>query len=168
MIPLPLIIPENNQPLPQETFARVVRDPATGQRSLHANAFFDAGDILCSFAASALQEQPDYLTLQLNEHTHISLKPDVLQFTNHSCDPNVFFDTTTMQVIALRSIQPGDEISFFYPSTEWKMAQPFHCTCGAARCLGWISGAADIPLAVLQQYQLTAFIRSQLSKQSLL
>lgn len=32
---------------------------------------------------------------------------------------------------ALRDIQPGDELSFFYPSTEWEMAQGFECKCGA-------------------------------------
>jgi len=40
-----------------------------------------------------------------------------------------------------RGLQVGDELTFFYPSTEWDMAQPFDCLCGAPTCRGRISGA---------------------------
>ena len=33
---------------------------------------------------------------------------------------------------------------FFYPSTEWHMAQPFDCLCGKPSCRGRISGASDM------------------------
>lgn len=33
---------------------------------------------------------------------------------------------------------------FFYPSTEWDMAQPFDCLCGTETCRGRISGAGDM------------------------
>lgn len=26
-------------------------------------------------------------------------------------------------------LKEGDELTFFYPSTEWSMAQPFDCLC---------------------------------------
>jgi hypothetical protein len=93
---------------------------------------------------------------------HILLYPEELQYSNHSCDPNIFFDTTTMEIVALRQIQPGEELMFFYPSTEWDMAQPFACYCGSTQCIGSISGAMFIPREILKKYRLTDFIKDQL------
>jgi len=40
-----------------------------------------------------------------------------------------------------KGLKIGDELSFYYPSTEWEMTQSFDCLCGTASCLGKISGA---------------------------
>lgn len=161
MIPLPLVIPETEK-IDRIDFARVVRNPATGQFSLHATAFFDQGDMICEFSAAEVVDTPSYKTLQIGMKKHILLSPDCLQYTNHGCDPNVFFDTDQMQVMALKSIQPGDEMIFFYPSTEWKMANAFTCKCGSIKCLGVIEGASTLREEVLQGYRLTSFIHMQL------
>ena len=40
-----------------------------------------------------------------------------------------------------RPLKKGDMLSFFYPSTDWTLAQPFDCWCGAAeKCCGRIEG----------------------------
>ncbi|MBW0176972.1 SET domain-containing protein-lysine N-methyltransferase [Sediminibacterium sp.] len=161
MIPLPLVIPETPK-IAKTDFAKVFRNPATGHHSLHAAAFFDTGDLICSFSAQETYTTPSYLTLQTGLHKHISLSPDCLQYTNHSCDPNVFFDTDKMELIALRSIQPDDELVFFYPSTEWQMASPFSCNCGSVKCLGTIAGAAALRQDQLNTYRLTSFILLQI------
>ena len=44
-----------------------------------------------------------------------------------------------MRLTALRPISEGDELTFFYPSTEWAMAEPFECGCGAAGWSSWTS-----------------------------
>jgi hypothetical protein len=44
-------------------------------------------------------------------------------------------------VVVLQPIRPGDELRFFYPSTEWEMHEPFACHCRAARCVGTVRGA---------------------------
>lgn len=75
---------------------------------------------------------------------------------NHSCEPNVAFDLSSedqneWHVRALKTIREGEtrkclyaipatkytdhlstyaQVTFFYPSTEWDMAQPFDCICG--------------------------------------
>jgi len=45
-----------------------------------------------------------------------------------------------------RGIEPGDALTFFYPSTEWKFDRPFECLCGAPKdvCLGTVQGAEPI------------------------
>ena len=60
---------------------------------------------------------------------HIELLPPYLMYTNHSCDPNIIFNTSSHDYEAIKDIQLGDELCFFYPSTEWEMNCPFDCLC---------------------------------------
>ena len=143
--------------------AEVRQKISNGQHALFATRHFSKEETITAFSAETISQEPTYLTLQTGEGRHITLSPAFLQFVNHSCDPNVFFDTTAMKLIALKEILPGEELVFFYPSTEWEMAQPFECLCGSERCLGRISGAAHMPLKTLMNYRLTAFIRQQLA-----
>jgi len=106
---------------------------------------------------------PTYLTVQINADSHILLYPEELQYINHSCDPNVYFDLERMAIICLRDIAAGEEITFFYPSTEWIMIQPFACHCGAAACRGLVQGAAHMDPAVLRQYRLNKHILAKLA-----
>jgi hypothetical protein len=90
------------------------------------------------------------MTVQVSEHTHILLAPSSLSFMNHGCSPNVHLDVERRVLVALRPIAPGDELEFFYPSTEWTMASPFACHCRSARCLGRIGGASRAPESMLR------------------
>lgn len=145
-------------------FAEVWKNATTGQQSLHATRLFQPGDLICSFGSSAVMDTPTYLTVQVAEHKHILLQPEFLQYINHSCSPNVFFNTTTMELICLKTVQQDEEFTFFYPSTEWQMDQPFECYCGSGNCLQQISGATNLPADVLQQYRFTDFIEGKLQE----
>jgi hypothetical protein len=144
-------------------FAEVREDSVSLAKSLHSTVSFSSGDVICLFGAAAILRTPTYLTVQTGIDEHIHLKPEFLKFTNHSCDPNVFFNTAAMEFVALKDINPGDEFTFFYPSTEWDMAQPFECACGSSSCLKHISGAAHMNREVLKRYRLTTFIEQQLA-----
>ncbi|KHE78305.1 hypothetical protein GE21DRAFT_1223741, partial [Neurospora crassa] len=54
---------------------------------------------------------------------------------------------------------------FFYPSTEWTMAQPFDCLCAKPTCRGRISGARDMTDAQLAGAWLNGHIRDLLEEQ---
>jgi hypothetical protein len=149
------------QVISQHIFAEVVKNESTGQKSLLATVSFQPGDVITTFNAGVIQTYPTYLTVQTGIGRHITLMPEFLQYINHSCDPNVFFDTSSMQLICLKPLQPGDEMTFFYPSTEWEMAQPFVCNCGCNCCLQLINGASHLSSDTLKQYRLTDFIREQ-------
>lgn len=125
---------------------------------------FMPGDIVCNFNAETTQNFATYLTVQTGANSHITLMPSFLQYINHSCVPNVFFDTSTWQLVCIREMQQGDEFTFFYPSTEWEMAQPFVCNCGHAQCLQLINGASHLSVATLSKYKLTDFIRQQVKQ----
>lgn len=60
------------------------------------------------------------------------------RFLNHSCAPTARVVGRTLRAIA--AIKKGDEVTFDYDATEWDMASPFTCLCGAATCRGKIRG----------------------------
>ena len=134
------------------------------QHGLFANASFKAGDTIVAFDASKIMDTPNYLTVQVSEHKHIHLSPEYLQYVNHCCEPNVLFNTTTMQLECITDIEAGEELRFFYPATEWRISQQFICNCGKPSCVGLIQGAADTPTEVLNKYKLTDFIKSMAAR----
>lgn len=141
----------------------VMQNQLNNEKSLHSLQPFKVGDVLSLFNAAAVLNQPTYLTVQVDVDKHILLIPTHLQYINHSCDPNVFFDTATYELKALKAIEVGDELTFFYPSTEWSMQQSFACTCGYKYCLQQISGAKFLSKKSKEKYKFTQFIQQQLS-----
>ncbi|KAK0674567.1 hypothetical protein QBC41DRAFT_332686 [Cercophora samala] len=105
---------------------------------------------------------PTYATVQCGVDAHLNLNSDLL-YINHSCDPSLLFDTTNLVVLAgPKGLKAGEELTFFYPSTEYSMAQPFDCFCGSAECKGRISGARDMGEEQLRGMFLNAHIRELL------
>ncbi len=148
-------------------YAELRTCPDTGSRSLHAAKDFSPGEVVAHFGARQIFNQPNYLTVQIDDSTHILLAPEFLQYINHSCDPNLFFDTNDFEekggvITALRPIKVGEEFSFFYPSTEWAMDRSFDCICQTKNCLGKIQGASQLPLDVVKNYKLSDYIQSKL------
>ena len=151
----------------QAEVAEVRVDPVTGYRSLVCKKPFRENEVIIGFMAKAVYDQPNYLTVQISEHEHIELLPECLECSNHSCDPNCFFDTTSMLLIALRDIVPYEELRFFYPSAEWDMDQPFQCSCGSENCIGEVKGAKYLSKKEIDRYRFTDFIAGKLANRHL-
>lgn len=146
--------------------AEVRRNTSNDQNALFILKAVKAGGLIAGFSAGTISAEPTYLTVQVGVEKHITLQPEFLQYINHSCDPNVFFNTTTMELVALKDLNPGEELTFFYPSTEWKMTQSFDCYCGSPKCLGSIRGAAYLSKQVQEEYRFTDFIQQQLARKA--
>jgi hypothetical protein len=140
------------------TIGDVCEDVETGQKSFFSNRSFRAGEKISSFAAGKILDTPTYLTVQLGDTQHILLDPVYLQYINHSCDPNCFFDSTHLEIIALRDIASQEELFFFYPSTEWDMSQPFVCNCKTPACLHIIQGAKHLSNEQAATFRLNKYI----------
>jgi hypothetical protein len=151
----------NFEVVSRHDFGDVLLNTSTDQKSLHATVAIAPGKVISKFHAGITQSYATYLTVQTGTDTHITLQPEFLQYINHSCEPNVFFDTASLELICLKPLQPGDELTFFYPSTEWDMSQPFVCNCQAAGCLQLINGASHLDQSTLNKYRLTDFIKQQ-------
>jgi hypothetical protein len=137
--------------------ATLVED-AAGMKGLLSNNKVENGQVIIPFYPRETLNTPNYLTVQLSDDVHILLGPEFIQYINHSCDPNVFFDTTEMKLVALKDIQINEELTFFYPSTEWKMDQAFECLCGSGKCIKKIQGAFALTNEQQQAYKLNQFI----------
>jgi hypothetical protein len=143
-------------------FCELRKDESNGHLGLFSRKKFSIGDLVINFGSSTMLDTPNYLTVQIGINQHILMSPEYLQFTNHSCNPNLLYNTATMELECLRDISIGDELTFFYPATEWKMSQKFECQCGEIDCIGLVKGAADIAIEILNKYKLTNFIKSML------
>jgi len=123
--------------------------------SLRAAKTFQCGEIV-AFISGTRSNVKAYDTLQCGKaDEHLLLDSD-LRYANHSCAPNTVWDMSTVDmsrwhVRAIKRIPEGDSITFFYPSTEWEMDQPFKCSCGAQDCFGEIRGARWLTLEALRK-----------------
>ncbi|MDE5111337.1 MAG: SET domain-containing protein-lysine N-methyltransferase, partial [Trichodesmium sp. St7_bin2_1] len=117
------------------SYAEIRECQTTSYKSLHAAIELQLGEVICKFGNKEILDRPNYLTVQIGDSQHIMLDPEYLHYINHSCSPNVFFDTENMVLIALRNIEIGEEFTFFYPSTEWSMDRGFDCICQSENCL---------------------------------
>ena len=109
---------------------------------------FEPGEIIYRFPGKITRSTPTYQTIQIGVDHH-TLDFGVLANINHSCDPNTFVDAESRCVTALRFIAAGDDLTFFYPSTEWDMVRPFVCQCHAPQCLRFVAGAKYLDSSVL-------------------
>lgn len=95
-------------------------------------------------------DRPSRYSVQIGAHQHVDPPvPDRIEddmdrhawrFLNHSCAPCAVLRGRTL--VALRTIVAGEQITFDYATTEYEMAEPFACGCGAAACRGVIRGFA--------------------------
>ncbi len=129
-------------------------------RSLITKQAYKAGEIICPIPTESISNKPTMYTVQVGRTRHVEVKE--LASMNHSCNPNTILDTTRMLVFAGRDITAGEELTFFYPSTEWEMAAPFICMCGAPNCIHVVAGARFLPLSTLDQYYLNRHIREEM------
>jgi D-alanine-D-alanine ligase-like ATP-grasp enzyme len=87
-----------------------------------------------------------------------------LQYTNHSCSPNIAISSDGGHFMAHRNIAADEEITFHYNTTEYDMACPFKCVCRAARCAGLIRGfrylSADDRCDLMMTVPCSPYIRS--------
>jgi len=131
--------------------------PGDFQSDLIAAKSFKRGDAICPFDRYGPGKRIR-TSLQLGEEEHCELNTDLV-FANHSCDPNMGFDIssvdrTVWRVIALKDIAAGDAITFFYPTTEWDAwGGGFKCACGTAACIGHYGGAIRLSQVQLLKYE---------------
>lgn len=126
-------------------------------KSLITKRAYSKGEVLSNIPSNNVVNKANRFTVQIgrDEHTHVGK----LAALNHSCDPNVILDTENLLMVARRDIAKGEELSYFYPSTEWEMDAPFICLCGASNCIHVVAGARFLPLSTLEYHYLNRHIR---------
>lgn len=117
------------------------------QRRLVATQSFSAGATLLRLEGRDIAAPTRY-SIQVGAAMHLDpfdLFDDAARvqwrgwmFLNHHCEPNAELRDRTL--VALRTIDAGEGVTFDYNTTEWDMAEPFACHCGSARCVGVVRG----------------------------
>ncbi|MGH3550650.1 MAG: SET domain-containing protein-lysine N-methyltransferase [Pseudonocardiaceae bacterium] len=92
-------------------------------------------------AVAVLPERTTH-SFQKDWDTHVELDAPA-RFMNHSCQPNtgvVDNSQNGYDFVALRGIQPGDELTWDYETTEYVSIAVPRCLCAAAGCRMSIRG----------------------------
>ncbi len=71
--------------------------------------------------------------------THLVNEQGDERFMNHSCDPNTWWGGDNDTMIARRDIQPGEEITYDYATTEITLPFEMACGCGSPHCRGVVT-----------------------------
>lgn len=118
-----------------------------GSYRLAAEVLIESGELLFHIEGQ-VTDKPSIYTLQVGENSHIEVAPSVTlgeiidhhfwRFMNHNCEPNTTI--RSQDVYALCRINPWEEITFNYNSTEAVIAEPFECRCGSRTCYGQVRG----------------------------
>ena len=119
---------------------------------------FKRGETIYHITGHRITNQPTYQTIQVGHQQHIE-ELGVIAYLNHSCQPNTLIDVARLDVIAVRDTAAGEELNFFYPSTEWEMDRPFICLCGAPQCVRLVAGARYLSIDTLSRYFINQHIR---------
>jgi hypothetical protein len=122
-----------------------------------------AGQVIARLTGNRERAKPTYLSIQIGPDRHLD-DLGLLSYLNHSCRPNAIVNTAERVVVAARDVAAGEELTFFYPSTEWDMDRPFRCLCGAPECLGTVAGARYLAPETLARYFLNPHIRRLLAQ----
>ena len=118
-----------------------------GTAGLFASRSLAPGDVVLPIEGRRVAG-PSRYSIQLGTALHVvpsSEGSSPWMWVNHGCAPNVAVDTARRMFVARQAIAPGDELRFDYHTTEWVMAEPFACGCGAPECVGMVQGFARLP-----------------------
>jgi hypothetical protein len=127
--------------------AMLLVENINGNRRVVADKRIEKEQILLSLRG-ILKSFPNKYSIQINRDNHLHpFSEDALEmqyliwpYLNHSCNSNAYMDVNALQLIALKDINPQEEITFDYELTEWEIKEPFECDCKSENCRKKIIG----------------------------
>jgi len=103
---------------------------------LYAAQIYRPGQVVVEFEEVAWRPARDRYTVEHPFGGH--LFHPILAKAAHSCEPSCRISFPDRAMIAVRTIGPGEPITFDYQTTDRQISQPFDCHCGSRRCRGRI------------------------------
>lgn len=123
--------------------------PDKGGSGLYAAQPVPAGSLLLLFAGDIvdvgqLEQMPAdrrRFSIQIEEGLYLATLGAVepSDYLNHSCEPTAGM-SGQIGVVALRDLQPGEEICIDYAMCDGNPYDEFVCGCGAPSCRGRVTG----------------------------
>ena len=98
------------------------------------------GEMVQASQLDALTPAQRLLTLQVEEDLYlVSAQDGPGDWVNHSCNPNCGL-SGQIALVAMRRLEPGEEVCFDYAMSDGSPYDQFTCGCGTPECRGRISG----------------------------
>ena len=93
-------------------------------------------------------------TLQVGADRFKLANGSIDDFTNHSCTPNTGIRLTPKgtKILAIRDIEPHDELTYDYSTYLSNPYEILACTCGAGNCRRLIGSFRTLPQELKQAY----------------
>jgi hypothetical protein len=120
-----------------------------GGKAVYARELIEPGELIAVWSgrlvhADELDDLPEDIrhhTAQVEEDLYLaSLSPnEPPDYINHSCEPNAGLDGQ-ITIIAMHTIQPGDEVTIDYAMCDGSPYDEFDCACGSSQCRGRVTG----------------------------
>ncbi len=92
------------------------------------------GDLPRSVRRYSLQVEEDQFLVSLTDC-------EPADYVNHACDPNAGL-RGQIALVAMRDIEPGEEITYDYAMSDGSGYDEFECKCGSPLCRHWV-GSQD-------------------------
>lgn len=98
------------------------------------------GKIITAEELQELSEEEKCMTMQVGEDEFsFSVDRHVTDYVNHSCDPNLGFDSNG-NLRAMGNVEPYMELTFDYSMADSVAFDEFECLCASAICRKSITG----------------------------
>ena len=118
--------------------------PGKGGKGVFAARPFKRRELLCVWGGAImtgdelrrLTREERFYAVQIEDDLHLVTPRDRVagaDFVNHSCHPNAGLSGAS-SLVALRRIEPGEEICFDYAMSDSHDLLNFACECGAPSC----------------------------------
>ena len=122
--------------------------PEKGGYGVYALQPIPQGTLLAMFGGTVvngdqLENVPDdlqSLSIQVDDDLFlVSTVPGSGDYFNHSCEPNAGLDGR-IALVAMRDIEPEEEITFDYATCDSVPYDEFDCMCESPNCRGTVTG----------------------------
>jgi hypothetical protein len=134
-----------------DTVVRVI--PPKG-RGVFATRHFARGEVVVVGRPLSQSAERTWQTMQVDVDKHVRMD-EPLELTNHSCDPNCGLRPNEWggyNLVALRPIAAGEEVTFDYAMSEWISIAVPECQCGSPICRGRVAGGKFLSPELRQKY----------------
>jgi len=103
-----------------------------GQKGLFPGNRIEKGEFIAELKGKEIGIPTKY-SIQISGNVHLEMDCK-LRYMNHHCSPTA--EINGRNLVALKDIDTGEEITIDYNKTERHLSHPFQCKC----CGRWIKG----------------------------
>ena len=124
-------------------------NPAKGGFGVYAQERVSTGELLVVWGGSVVDFETLVMLPAIKQIRSVQVEDDrylvshsandPADYFNHCCDPNAGL-SGQIALVAMREIEPGEEVCFDYAMTDASPYDEFECECGLAVCRQRITG----------------------------